>query len=69
MKLRILTVIVALMIMAGPALAGPGETETTLADQTRLYVTIYNQDLALIKDGRTLELPPGEQRMALNSIS
>ena len=38
------------------------ERRSTLDDQTALAVTIYNQDLALIKDRRKVSLPKGESR-------
>ena len=56
-------------LIAGPATAGTGETVTTLADQTGVAVTIYNRDLALVKDRRTLELPQGEVKLAFREVS
>ncbi|MEL0081975.1 MAG: DUF4139 domain-containing protein [Gammaproteobacteria bacterium] len=45
------------------------ERRTTLEDQTALAVTIYNQDLALIKDRRRLSLAKGETRLAIRDVS
>jgi hypothetical protein len=39
--------------------APPAQGETTLADQVELSVTVYNSDLALIRDVRNLQLPAG----------
>jgi len=36
-----------------------GQTSTTLDDQVDLGVTVYNSDLALVRDVRNLQLPPG----------
>jgi hypothetical protein len=52
-----------------PAVAGGEEKETTLADQTRLCVTIYNQDMALVKDSRSIVLPGGESSLAFKDVS
>ena len=43
---------------AEPAVAG--QPTSTLDDQTELAVTVYNSDLALVRDVRTLRLPTGE---------
>ena len=45
------------------------ETVTTAADQKALSLTIYNSDLALIRDTRTISLPVGEQTLAFKEIS
>ncbi len=44
-----------------PALAAPAGAQdaSTLDDQTELAVTVYNSDLALVRDVRTLQLPRG----------
>jgi hypothetical protein len=49
--------IVAVPRAAGPAL--PGQNTTTLDDQTELFVTVYNSNLALIRDVRNIMLPTG----------
>ena len=41
------------------AAAPPVQDASTLDDQTELAVTVYNSDLALIRDVRTLQLPRG----------
>lgn len=49
-------------IAADPTSAHPAETQdstTTLDDQTELAVTVYNSDIALVRDVRSLQLPRG----------
>jgi hypothetical protein len=43
-------------VAAAPA---PAQDASTLEDQTELAVTVYNSDLALVRDVRTLQLPRG----------
>jgi len=45
-------------LAAAPAAAG-GQDTSTLDDQTALSLTVYNSDLALVRDVRSLELPAG----------
>lgn len=47
----------------------PGETVTTLRDQKALAVTIYNSNLALVKDTREVRLPKGESKLAFQEVS
>jgi len=45
---------------AAPVLAAAAAQDTsTLDDQTELALTVYNSDLALVRDVRTLQLPRG----------
>ena len=66
---------IAIMAQAaqpGPAAGGPDpapERRSTLADQRAMAVTIYNQDLALVKESRQLELDSGVNRLALRDVS
>jgi hypothetical protein len=53
--------------MALPAWAG--EQSVTLNDQTGVAVTIYNQDLALVRDARTMNLIKGENDVAFIDVS
>ncbi len=46
-----------------------GEQRSTLDDQQSVSVTIYNSDLALVKDTRRLTLGSGMQRIALRDVS
>ncbi len=45
------------------------ERRSTLDDQTAVAVTIYNEDLALVKDRRQLELPVGGLDLAFRDVS
>jgi hypothetical protein len=46
-----------------------GETATTHKDQQALAVTIYNENLALVKDLRQVTLPRGESHLAFEEVS
>ena len=49
--------------------ASTGERVSTLADQSGVGITIYNSELALVRDRRRLALPHGESRLALRDVS
>jgi hypothetical protein len=59
----------ALLLAALPALLVAQETATTLKDQKALAVTIYNDNLALVKDTREVRLPRGDARLAFEEVS
>ncbi len=64
--------ILALTLVAtlgAAAVADPGERVSTLADQRAVGITIYNADLALVRDRRHLALPRGESHLALRDVS
>ena len=42
---------------------------TTLGDQTDLAVTVYNSNIALVRDVRQLSLPPGMFRLKFMDIA
>ena len=48
---------------------GVAETVSTLDDQKGVSVTIYNEDLALVKDQRSVSLPQGQQVLAFREVS
>jgi hypothetical protein len=58
-----------ILLAALPALLIAQETTTTLRDQKALAVTIYNDNLALVKDLREVRLPKGEARLAFQEVS
>ena len=58
-----------LLLAALPVLLVAQETPTTLKDQKGLAVTIYNDNLALVKDTREVRLPSGEARLAFQEVS
>ncbi len=45
------------------------ERRSTLDDQQSVAITIYNEDLALVKDGRKVPLDDGANRVALRDVS
>lgn len=45
------------------------ELRSTLADQQQVAVTIYNSNLALVKDLRRITLPAGESLLALREVA
>jgi hypothetical protein len=49
--------------------AAVAEKPSTLADQQSVAVTIYNENLALVKDTRRLALDAGANRLALREVS
>jgi hypothetical protein len=58
-----------LLLAALPALLVAQETTSTLKDQKALAVTIYNDNLALVKDQREVRLPKGEAKLAFQEVS
>jgi len=59
--------VVSFGLVAPPARAQ--ETRVTQADQTGVAVTIYNENLALVKDRRRVTLDPGIQNLAFIDVS
>ncbi|HEY8355356.1 MAG TPA: DUF4139 domain-containing protein [Methylophilaceae bacterium] len=45
------------------------EIRSTLEDQRHVAVTIYNQELALVKDQRSVQLPSGSHHLAIRDVS
>ena len=56
-------------LMLTPMAVALAETQSTQKDQVSMAVTIYNQDLALVKDVRDIDLVRGEQALALREVS
>ncbi len=61
--------LIGVSISAEATAKAPTEVVSTLADQTGVAVTIYNRNLALIKDHRRLELKPGIVNLAFRGVS
>ena len=64
--------LIALGFMLAPSpgsTADPAEHTSTLADQLAVSVTIYNDNLALVRDERRLTLLKGVERVALRDVS
>lgn len=57
------------LALASSALAQTEEQRSTLADQQGVAVTIYNDNLALIKDQRKLQLKQGATALAFRDVS
>jgi hypothetical protein len=51
-----------------PAIAGPDQS-TSLSDQSDLALTVYNSNIALIRDVRQLQLPGGTFRLKFMDIA
>jgi hypothetical protein len=49
--------------------AAPGQTTTSLGDQTGLSITVYNNDLALVRDVRDIALPTGTFQLKFMDIA
>ncbi|HUK37334.1 MAG TPA: DUF4139 domain-containing protein [Vicinamibacterales bacterium] len=52
-----------------PAVQGPGSGSTTLDDQVDLGVTVYNSDIALVRDVREIQLPQGNSDLRFVDIA
>lgn len=60
---------IAAGFMFGMTASFADETRSTLDDQRSVAVTIYNSDLALVKDQRKIKLNTGVQSLALREVS
>ena len=64
------SVALALAALLGTtAAADTGERLSSLSDQRAVGITIYNSELALVRDRRHLSLPRGESQLALRDVS
>jgi len=52
-----------------PSAQTPGPGSTTLDDQVDLGVTVYNSDIALVRDVRQIQLPPGNSDLRFVDIA
>ncbi len=66
---RLICLVILVHLMTTPCHARPGEIDTGAMDQTSLFVTIYNQDMALVKEKRAVTLPKGESTLAFRDVS
>jgi hypothetical protein len=66
-------IVLALCVLATQValaqVANPQEARSTLADQQEVAVTIYNDNLALVKDQRKVQLQRGAQSLAFRDVS
>ena len=51
------------------SVSADSEIKSTVADQSSVAVTIYNENLALVKDSRSVTLPSGEIKLAFAEVS
>jgi hypothetical protein len=51
------------------AAAAPAQDASTLDDQTDLALTVYNSDLALVRDVRTLQVPRGVSNLRFMDVA
>ena len=63
------TYIAASVVFATCLAHAAPESMTTLKEQQEVAVTIYNENLALIKDTRKVKLPAGESKLAWRDVS
>ena len=56
-------------LLPAPAQPLPREVDSAAAGREAIALTIYNDDLALIKDRRRVELPGGLARLSLREVS
>lgn len=65
--------VVALMVTGAlycpSARAQSSVAETTLSDQTDVAVTVYNNNLALVRDRRTVDLPTGKHDLKFMDVA
>src|ERR1700676_5223434 len=67
---RPLTLAVApVAVLCAAASAETRERVSTLDDQRAVGITIYNAELALVRDRRHVTLPAGESHLALRDVS
>jgi hypothetical protein len=68
-KKMLCAAVAAAFSLCQPVHAASDERASTLADQQSVAVTIYNENLALVKDTRKVMLEGGVNRLALREVS
>jgi hypothetical protein len=68
-EIRLQAAVAAALCSFAAAHAAVQERASTLADQQSIAVTIYNENLALVKDTRRVQLDQGQNRLALREVS
>ncbi|MBW2478217.1 MAG: DUF4139 domain-containing protein [Deltaproteobacteria bacterium] len=68
-KCKTKLLIVTLLLLAMGAHGYAAETTSTIDDQKDVAVTIYNEDLALVRDLREIALGKGRLQLALREVS
>ena len=68
--MKILWPVAVAATLAGSALAEPArEVASSAAEREALALTLYNDDLALVRERRQVELPAGLSRLSLREVS
>ena len=63
------TLALAVIAASAAAPASAAETKVTLKEQTGVSVTIYNANLAMVRDQRSVTLAKGLNQLAFESVS
>src|SRR5712664_4323852 len=66
---KLYTAVAAALAICPLAYAAVDEKPSTLSDQQSVAITIYNENLALVKDTRRVTLDAGQNRLALREVS
>jgi hypothetical protein len=69
MRRSLIPALALVAALGTPAVADQGERVSALSDQRAVGITIYNSELALVRDRRHLALPRGESHLALRDVS
>lgn len=67
--IEVIVVLISTVCLALNSAAATAEQRSDLKDQSAVAVTIYNQDLALVKEVRKLQLKQGMNNLALREVS
>lgn len=68
-RVHILAGLMAAGLISASSAGQLGEKTTSRSDQNEVAVTIYNENLALVKDSRKLTLDKGQNRLAWREVS
>src|SRR3989338_9053821 len=66
---RTIGIFVLGVAVLGASVAGAQTTQSTQSDQTNVEVTVYNNNLGLVKDTRSLTLPSGEGELRFMDVA
>lgn len=66
---RTIGVFVLAVVVSGASVAGAQTTQSTQSDQANVEVTVYNNNLGLVKDTRGVTLPSGEGELRFMDVA
>ena len=69
MKTKVSVFLVSMMIWGGAPAAAQDAVKSTLEDQTGVEVTVYNNNLGLVKDTRDMKLSQGEGELRFMDVA